>query len=363
MSKSLIYNAPFNSLSFGQVSYNIARELYKRGIDAYIFPFGNTDITAYKPDDGFAAWLKDGLARSRKGFSRAMPTLKLWHINGAEQKHSDRQVLFTFHETDEPTEEEVNIVNQQDFTFVSSKYSEDIFADSGAKNVGHVSIGFDPDVVTTPTKKMTGVTHWILVGKWEMRKNTTMIIKSWTKKFGGNPMHALTLCVFNPFLHNANQNAHAQLLNSAFEGKTKPFNIQIFNYLKTNEEVNQLYASADIDLSGFSNAEGWGLPAFNMTGLGKWSIVTNCAAHTDWANERNSVLVNPVGKQPCYEGTFFTKGQPFNQGNFFLFTGEQLEKAMDVALEKSKVVNSEGLKIQTEFTYTKTVDKLLEKVF
>jgi len=47
MSK-IIFNAPFNSLSFGNVSYNLAREMYKRDMDVGIFPIGdNIDINAF----------------------------------------------------------------------------------------------------------------------------------------------------------------------------------------------------------------------------------------------------------------------------------------------------------------------------
>jgi len=39
--EKIILKAPFNSLSLGNVSYNIARELYKKGISTSIFPKGN----------------------------------------------------------------------------------------------------------------------------------------------------------------------------------------------------------------------------------------------------------------------------------------------------------------------------------
>jgi len=362
MPNSLIFNAPFNNLSFGQVSYNIARELFKKDIDTYILPFGQPNLAAY-PKDDVASWIKAGCERGLKKFNREIPTLKMWHIQGSEQSPSKRQVLFTFHETDEPTAEEINIVNQQDFTFFSSTYSRDNFADAGAQNVGNVGLGFDSDILKDGTsRKASPITHWILVGKCERRKNTAMILKTWVKKYGKNPRHSLTAVIFNPFLHQRDPHAHEKMLAAVFEGKPKPFNVQIFNPLQTNVEINQLYNNADIDLSGFSNAEGWGLPAFNMTALGKWSIVTNCSSHTDWATKENSILVNPIGKQPCYDDVHFFKGHTFNQGNVFAFTEDQLSNAMDIAAQKAKTVNTEGVILREKFTYAKTVETLLEKV-
>ena len=68
-------------------------------------------------------------------------------------------------------------------------------------------------------------------------------------------------------------------------GKTYK-NINFLPHLKTNSEMNELYNSIDINLSGLSGAEGWNLPAFNSTCLGKWSIVLNATSHKDWATEK-----------------------------------------------------------------------------
>ena len=82
-------------------------------------------------------------------------------------------------------------------------------------------------------------------------------------------------------------------------------NVNFLPRLKTNSEMNDLMNSIDIDLSGLSNREGWNLPSFNATALGKWSIVSNCSAHKDWATNENSILVETIGKQPCYDNFFF----------------------------------------------------------
>ena len=37
----LLVNAPINALSFGNVSVNILKELYKKNIDLCLFPIGN----------------------------------------------------------------------------------------------------------------------------------------------------------------------------------------------------------------------------------------------------------------------------------------------------------------------------------
>ena len=76
-----------------------------------------------------------------------------------------------------------------------------------------------------------------------------------------------------------------QIIAQALEGKTYG-NINFLPRLGTNSEVNEMLNSIDIDLSGLSGAEGWNLPAFNSTCLGKWSMVLNCTSHKDWANDK-----------------------------------------------------------------------------
>ena len=62
-----------------------------------------------------------------------------------------------------------------------------------------------------------------------------------------------------------------------------------------------------------SGAEGWGLPEFQSTAIGKHSVILNATGYKQWANEENSTLVEPSGKQPIYDNTFFKEGSQFNR--------------------------------------------------
>lgn len=353
-----------NNLSLGQCGFNILRELYKRKVQCTLFPRGQIDLSAYKVDPQFGAWIERAVNTRFTKVDRKVPTLSCWHISGSEFKPSDRQFLLTFHETDQPTEHEINITNQQDFTFFSSSWSVANFQTYGATNVGFVPLGFDEDFAPIPGRLVSkDLTHWILVGKVEMRKNSQLIVQQWVKRYGGNSLHQLTLCVTNPFFQPQQMEA---VYASFFNGQPKPVNVNILPHIKTNVEMNQLYNSADVDLSGFSSSEGWGLPSFNATALGKWSIVTNCTAHKDWATAANSILVepknDPTGMRPCYDGIFFRQGDPFSQGNVYSFSPEQLNEAMDRAEKLAKTPNPEGEKLRTQFTWQRTVDEMLAKI-
>jgi hypothetical protein len=90
----------------------------------------------------------------------------------------------------------------------------------------------------------------------------------------------------------------------------------------------------------------------------------NATGYKDWANEENSVMVQPNGKRDVYDGVFFHKGQQFNQGNTFTFDDDEFIEGCEKAIEryKSNPVNEEGIKLQEKFTYKNTVDKIIEVI-
>jgi hypothetical protein len=353
----LIFNAPINSLSLGNVAVNLLREMHKREIDLTFFPVGtNLEFKAYKLKKDFVDWFTKAAQNRLKTCKKDTPSLRLWHLTGSETKYSDRQYLMTFYELNKPTEEEVNLVKMQDHTFFSSTYSKTMFSGI-VPNVSYVPMGFDEEFVKLD-KKPTDTIHFGLMGKWEHRKHTEKIIKLWIKKYGDNLKYQLTCCVTNPFYKGDQMN---HVIMNCLGGK-RYFNVNFVPYLDTNAQVNDFMNGIDIDLTGLSGAEGWNLPSFNCTGLGKWSIVLNATSHKDWANEKNAILVNPNGKTPAYDGIFFQQGQPFNQGEIFTWDEDEVAEAMDAAIKKAKTTNTEGEKLREQFTWGKTLDIMLAQI-
>ena len=360
--RELNFDAPLNSLSFGNVSLNFLREIYKKEIKVNLFAANDSmDLSAFnKLDKNFVEWLNKCNHQKLKNFSDDIPTLKVWHIKGSERKLGNNQFLNTFYEVDSPTIEEINTVKAQKHVFFSSSESAEIFKQNGCENVSYVPLGFDTDFSVVDRDFINqDVVHFGLIGKFERRKNTAALINLWLKLFGDNPKFQLTCLVGNPFFSNDQMNSY---INQAVQGK-RWNNINFLPRLSTNEEMNLLMNSIDIDLSGLSNGEGWNLPAFNCTALGKWSIVTNCSSHKDWANEKNSIIVEPNGKQPCYDNIFFKEGLAYNQGNYSKIDESSVIDGIERALKVCKQENTEGLKLQEQFTYQKSVDSILTKIF
>jgi hypothetical protein len=357
--QEIIFKCPINSLSFGNVSLNLMREMFKRGMTVAHFPIGNLDASVFNNiDKDFQEWLQASVNNRFKIINKDIPTLQLWHINGSENRITKDHYLLTFYELDSPTDIEKNLVNIHDEVLFSSSHAERSFKSVGCRNTSSVPMGFDPDFHETGKEYLKDKIHFGLMGKFEKRKHTAKLLRLWAKKYGNNYNYQLSCCINNSFMKPEQLNS---LIGEALEGE-RYGNINFLPFLKTNAEMNELLNAIDIDLTGLSGAEGWNLPSFNATALGKWSIVLNHTSHKDWANESNSILIEPSGKQDSHDGMFFHKGADFNQGNINTFNDDEVISKMEEAEKKCKQENKEGLKLQDLFSYSKTLDSIMSRI-
>lgn len=360
-------NLPINSVSFGQVSLAILREVFARGLQPSLFPIGNPDTSAHRIDSEFGQWLNNGLAKANSTHKRSFPIIKLWHINGGLESYSDKQILFTFYELDSPTKEEVNILKNNYKVVLSSQHSCDTFEDYGAKNLHKIPLGFDKTHFFRKDKEFfkDGRIVFNVVGKLEKRKNHAQMIRAWIKRFGNDMRYSLQCSIYNPFLRRE-QNGQIvddnhRLFVEIINGQC-PNNVDFLGYMPHNDMYNDYLNSGDIVL-GMSGAEGFGLPEFHSVALGKEAVILDATGYKEWANTENSVLVSPNGKVEAYDGVFFHKGTHFNQGNIFSFNDDEFIAGCEEAIKRAEInkgVNSAGLKLQSDFSYSKTTDSLLK---
>lgn len=339
------------------MTMNLLRELHRRDADIGLFSIeGKLDIGSYAISEDFKNYLSQAYNQRYDFLGKSFPSFKLWHLNGSENRKNANQLLYSFYECNQPTPIEVKLAFAQDAIAFSSNHAVDSFKAFGI-DAHYIPLGVDSEVKPTGDVYYgDDTTHFVLMGKFERRKHTSKIIQNWAKKYGNNSKYLLTCCVTNPFIPEQDMQ---QLINHALEGQHYT-NINFLPYLKTNAEVNELMNSADIDLTGLSGGEGWNLPAFNCTALGKWSIVLNATSHKDWATAENCILVEPIGEMDVQDGFFFNNQIPFNHGTFYTWNDDQVIAAMEEAEKKAKTENKEGLKLNEQFTYAKTLDALVE---
>lgn len=326
-------------------------------LEVGLFPTGDIDLSAYEIPQEFKEWIQHSVDNRWEILSTNAPSLKLWHFFGGEDRKSPIQNLFTFYECSSPTELEVAVAKSQNKVLISSSYAANLFKQAGCDNFQFVPLGFDQDFGRTNKTYLSGVTHFGLMGKFEKRKNTANIIKAWLKKYGNNNSYQLTCCITNPFFK---QDHMSEIIKSVLDGK-RYTNINFLPFLKTNKEVNEMLNAIDIDLTGLSLAEGWNLPSFNATCLGKWSIVTNATSHKDWATEENSILVECDGQIESDDGVFFKSGSGYNQGTFPSYSEDSMLAAFERAEKRlsKEPTNLNGIDLGKKFSYKRTAECIL----
>lgn len=355
-------HVPLNSLSFGQVSFNLLYEFYKMGLNPYIFKASEhqIDFSAYDFEQEFIDWLIKNHNESFLKHNRDIPCIRVWHINDSIKSYSNKQILLTFHETDQITPIEANILKSSTVC-VTSDYTRQVFANSGIEST-IVPLGFDSKHFRVTNKNYfdDGRITFNLCGKYEKRKHHSKIVKNWIKRFGKNKKYSLQCAIHNSFYQDPAE--LKAIYSNMLDGKPV-FNVSFLSSMPRNATYNDFLNSADIIL-GMSGAEGWGLPEFQSVGLGKHSVMLNATAYKEWANVNNSVLINPRSKIEVYDGKFFSKGAPFNQGNIFDFSEDEFIFGCEEAIKRVETgkTNHEGLKLQEQFKYATTANKLLSLI-
>ncbi len=352
-------NLPINPVSFGQVSTLLMRGFMSRGVEPPLFHIGNNlDLSCQEVEQNFAQYLHNCAAKSYLHHDRNNPCLKLWHFNGGLEGYSKQHFLFTFYELDQPTNVELNVAKNCDKLFFSNKYSQEVFKSHGVDSQ-IIPLAFDKYNFHQKVKQYfdDGRIVFNLCGKFEKRKNHKKIIRAWTKKFGNNKKYFLQCTLFNTFL---SEDQNRQLFADAVENKSY-FNVQFLGFMPKNNLYNDYLNSANI-IIGMSGGEGWGLPEFHSVGLGKHSVVLNATGYKEWATAENSVLVEPSNKVEVYDNIFFQKGSPFNQGHIYDFDEDDFISACEEAIKRheSNPINEVGLKIQSDFTVDRMVDRVIE---
>ena len=352
-------DAPVNPSSLGQVSAAILREFFQMGIEPPLFPAGGSiSLDSHEKSNEFEGWIFDCV---KKSFfhDRRNPSLKIWHLGGSLQSFSEKQTLLTFYETNEPTKEELNIVKNNK-TLVTSNYTAEVFKSKG-QDVTVIPLGFDSKNFEIINKKYFEDDRitFNLCGKFEKRKHHKKIIQSWLKKYGNNKKYYLQCALYNSFF---SEEENKEIFKSCLEGQ-RFYNIQFLSYMPRNENYNDFLNSSDIVI-GMSGGEGWGLPEFQSVALGKHSVILNAHGYKEWANEANSVLVEPNGEIDSHDGKFFRNGDIFNQGTFFDWSEESFIDGCERAIKRCEAsrVNEDGVTLQKRFTYKDSADRLLKEI-
>lgn len=368
-----IYGSVSTAISYGSVTRNIVHAL--------------AQMEQYHPDSGnllfchniegnqqsYAKWEEDtvGLAIKRSQFwDTSAPCLKIFHANQLKTfiNTKGRLVGFPIWETDRFSDDEWRQLVRLDGLVVASQWAKNICDEQGVSAEVPVTIAplgvdrtlFNENIIPKDNDiSRDTATKFICNGKWECRKGHNVILEAFDLAFKRTDDVVLVMNCFNQFIGQQRNDEWALYYKT---GKNPEKVFVLDKFLDTQLNVANLMASCDVGLF-CSRAEGWNLGLMEMMSMGKHVITTNVTAHTEFANNKNAMLVQCDKMEPANDGVFFS-GQ---QGNWFCMEEDQIEQIaahMRLCHELKQSgqlgVNIDGIETAKKYPWSETARKCLE---
>lgn len=267
------------------------------------------------------------------------PCIKMWHqFDLMNRVGNGIYSAFPFFEVDTMNQKEVYHLNFPDQIIVSSRWAKEVLENNNiTKPIKIVPMGVDTAIFNHEQKNETNNYVFITIGKWEKRKSHDHIIECFNRAFEENDNVELWMVTYNPFLSKEEENKWLELVeNSKLRKK-----IRIFPRLPSHLAVAELLSYANCGVY-ISRGEGWNLELLETMAMNKPVIVSNYSAHTEYANSKNSFLVDISDKEEAFDNKWF-----FGNSNWAKIGEEQLSQTIDYmryCYQNNIRTNEEGLK-------------------
>jgi len=315
---------PINSLSYGLVGVNILKGLVDAEQDVALFPVNENNIEC---EPQYTQCVQTA-AKNALNFDSKATCLKIFHQwDFAKRIGSGKYIGWPIFELNRFTDFEKNSLRSCDELIVCSEWAKNICKDNGIDIPIHVvPLGHDPAIFNNKLSfGKSKNTIFYIGGKFEVRKSHDLIREAFDLAFWstGTDDVELWICCDSPFMEQDGGNTkwHRFFQSSKLGNK-----IKILPRQKTQAQLAYIMSKVSYGIFA-SRAEGFDLPLLEMMALGKPSIVSDCTAHTQFANENNSFLLQPNGYETAFDGVWFKPGI-VNQGEWATFDVVELAEKM-----------------------------------
>ena len=304
-----------NDLGYGVHASNMINAFNEIGLDVAVKPINNKIDT--KHNESLLQECTD------KEFSEDAPTLHIWYDKALTEFTGKNLISFSIFETDivEPLAVQA-IEKYSDLVLTTTAEHKKILEHNGiTKPIEVVNEGVDPILYnTTDDGKLIETDNYtyLLVGKNEKRKNTTMVINSWIEEL--QYKDSTLIChTYNPFVDSSWYNANIFMMGYKQMEETDLYykfgngysTIYFTKPVIETKDMKKLYHSANIGIA-YSSAEGWGLPEMEMMACGVPVIISNVLGHKEYITDLpvfRDLIIEPIGAEVANDGIFFNGKQ------------------------------------------------------
>lgn len=351
--------APVNNLGYGVVGYNILRSLVLGGNVVCYFPLGKIEWEG----DEQTKQILEGTMQNARMFAHNAPSVKIFHQNEmALFPGRGLRVGWPIFELNKFTDLEKHHLNSLDRIIVCSEWAKGVIeANDIHVPTKVVPLGVDTKIFFKNEEDRRMRPYWsrnktvfMNVGKWEVRKGHNELLEAFNKAFSETDDVELWMMNDNPFIGIENEMWKQKYIESKLGSK-----IKMIGRLPNQAMLRQLFNQIDYGVFP-SHAEGWNLEPLEMMACGAEIIATNYSGHTEYLNEDNALLINPVGMETARDGKWF-----HGTGEWAKLDVDALVNTLKEAHElkqKSFRNNNGPAETVAKFTWDNSAKKLLEAV-
>lgn len=346
--------SPANPLGYGVVGTNVLKALVANGHEVSFFPIGHPEVS----DEDVS--LFQACLNNKDFFCNTAPSIRIWHQNElAQHVGGGMRCGFPIFELDRFTKPEVHHIASQDLVFTCSHWAQSIISSHiDNQNVAVAPLGVDPHIFYPTNPEPWEATRFINIGKWEVRKGHDILVNAFNRAFEPSDNVELWMMNHSPFLSDQEHQEWMRLYKRSKMGDRVFF----LDRVKNHSEVADVIRSADCGVFP-SRAEGWNLEALEMMACGKEVIITNCSAHTEFCNTKNSKMIQITEYEDAFDGIWFT-----GQGRWARLGEEQVDQCVEHMRtihrrkQEGSIFNKHGVRTAKKFSWKNTASKITKAI-
>lgn len=341
-----------STLSYGVIGLNVLKNLCKLGHNVVYWTIGHIEAM---PND---AALINQCIQNQINVDKNAPCFKCYHeFQLSDRIGSGKYGTMSFFEIDRLDARRIAHLNCSDIIFCPSTWAKKVMEKSGVKPEKVICHpGVDTNLFKWKPLQTDGITRFLAIGKWEVRKGYAELALAFEKAFLPEDKVELYIAADNPFFPEEENQAWRNIFTRGKLGNKVKF---------VNRSLDQ---GAVVDLINFcdclvspSKAEGWNLPALEALVCGRHVITTKYSAMTDYCDPGNSMLINIDKTQPCFDGYWFTP-ESIGNAHWAYYGQSQMDQLIGYmrSVHKRKrddslLLNKEGISLSQKFSWENTV--------
>lgn len=251
----------------------------------------------------------------------------------------------------------VEQINSIDAVCTASRWGNDVLKANGVTVPVHiVPGGVDHSKFNSLNRKPSQTFRFLHVGKAENRKGTELLINAFSKAFCGDENIRLSLYIDN--VHIAGFSAEDFVKQLSYSTDFELNNIDVKHWIP---DIRQAYNTHHCAVFP-TKAEGIGLPIVEAMACGMPVIVSNNTGITEYANDKNCILLNNLKEEPVYDPVFFPRPGEF--GTWLAPNEDELIERLRWVYKKydfcSEIGKNAESFIKENYTWQSAASKLME---